>query len=97
MILDSFRLENRVALVTGGNRGLGAACAGRGGTPRPCRRRVVLPRRNPGAAYMATDNTKALRDDPDRASAILDRIPAGRWGGRPGPRNLDYLTCDQED
>jgi 2-deoxy-D-gluconate 3-dehydrogenase len=30
--------------------------------------------------YMATDNTQALRDDPDRARAILDRIPAGRWG-----------------
>ena len=30
--------------------------------------------------YMATDNTAALRVDPDRAPAILDRIPAGRWG-----------------
>jgi 2-deoxy-D-gluconate 3-dehydrogenase len=30
--------------------------------------------------YMATDNTKPLRDDPDRSKAILDRIPAGRWG-----------------
>ena len=30
--------------------------------------------------YIATDNTKALRDDPDRNKAILDRIPAGRWG-----------------
>ena len=30
--------------------------------------------------YMATDNTKALREDPDRNKAILDRIPAGRWG-----------------
>ena len=30
--------------------------------------------------YMATDNTAALRADPDRSSAILDRIPAGRWG-----------------
>jgi len=30
--------------------------------------------------YMATDNTQALRDDPDRARAILERIPAGRWG-----------------
>jgi 2-deoxy-D-gluconate 3-dehydrogenase len=30
--------------------------------------------------YMATDNTKALREDPARAKAILDRIPAGRWG-----------------
>jgi 2-deoxy-D-gluconate 3-dehydrogenase len=30
--------------------------------------------------YIATDNTRALRDDPDRHRAILDRIPAGRWG-----------------
>jgi 2-deoxy-D-gluconate 3-dehydrogenase len=30
--------------------------------------------------YIATDNTQALRDDPARARAILDRIPAGRWG-----------------
>ncbi|MCC6460859.1 MAG: SDR family oxidoreductase [Saprospiraceae bacterium] len=30
--------------------------------------------------YIATDNTQALRDDPVRSRAILDRIPAGRWG-----------------
>ena len=30
--------------------------------------------------YMATDNTKALREDAVRSKAILDRIPAGRWG-----------------
>ncbi|WP_425839045.1 SDR family oxidoreductase [Microbacterium sp. PA5] len=30
--------------------------------------------------YIATDNTEALRADPHRAGAILDRIPAGRWG-----------------
>jgi len=30
--------------------------------------------------YMATDNTQPLRDDPVRSKAILDRIPAGRWG-----------------
>lgn len=30
--------------------------------------------------YMATDNTAPLRADAERASAILDRIPAGRWG-----------------
>lgn len=30
--------------------------------------------------YIATDNTKALREDPVRSKAILDRIPAGRWG-----------------
>lgn len=30
--------------------------------------------------YIATANTQALRDDPERSRAILDRIPAGRWG-----------------
>ncbi|KRB36817.1 SDR family oxidoreductase [Microbacterium sp. Root180] len=30
--------------------------------------------------YISTDNTEALRADPARSAAILDRIPAGRWG-----------------
>jgi len=30
--------------------------------------------------YMATDNTKALREDQKRNAEILGRIPAGRWG-----------------
>ena len=30
--------------------------------------------------YMATDNTTALREDPERSREILGRIPAGRWG-----------------
>lgn len=30
--------------------------------------------------YMATNNTKALRQDAERSEAILERIPAGRWG-----------------
>jgi 2-dehydro-3-deoxy-D-gluconate 5-dehydrogenase len=30
--------------------------------------------------YMTTDNTAALRADEKRNAAILDRIPAGRWG-----------------
>jgi 2-deoxy-D-gluconate 3-dehydrogenase len=30
--------------------------------------------------YIATDNTQALQDDPDRSRALLERIPAGRWG-----------------
>ncbi|WP_116653706.1 2-dehydro-3-deoxy-D-gluconate 5-dehydrogenase KduD [Pelagibacterium sediminicola] len=33
--------------------------------------------------YIETNNTEALRADPERSTAILDRIPAGRWG-RPG-------------
>jgi 2-deoxy-D-gluconate 3-dehydrogenase len=39
--------------------------------------------------YIATDNTQALRDDPDRQRAILERIPAGRWGE---PRDLAGAT-----
>lgn len=30
--------------------------------------------------YISTDNTEALRKDADRNTAILARIPAGRWG-----------------
>jgi 2-deoxy-D-gluconate 3-dehydrogenase len=30
--------------------------------------------------YVATDNTRPLQDDPQRSAAILERIPAGRWG-----------------
>jgi 2-deoxy-D-gluconate 3-dehydrogenase len=29
--------------------------------------------------YTATDNTQALRDDPERSRALLERIPAGRF------------------
>ena len=41
-------------------------------------RRVNVNAIAPG--YIATDNTQALQDDPARSRAILDRIPAGRWG-----------------
>jgi len=30
--------------------------------------------------YIATDNTQALQDNPERSKAILSRIPVGRWG-----------------
>lgn len=30
--------------------------------------------------YIETNNTEALRTDPDRSAAILARIPAGHWG-----------------
>lgn len=30
--------------------------------------------------YMATNNTQALREDPERNREIVERIPAGRWG-----------------
>ncbi|WP_447928244.1 2-dehydro-3-deoxy-D-gluconate 5-dehydrogenase KduD [Vreelandella sp. EE27] len=30
--------------------------------------------------YMATNNTEALRNDPERSQEILGRIPTGQWG-----------------
>ena len=30
--------------------------------------------------YVETNNTQALREDPERSAAILSRIPAGHWG-----------------
>ena len=30
--------------------------------------------------YIATDNTRQLREDETRSRQILERIPAGRWG-----------------
>ncbi|HWB54966.1 MAG TPA: SDR family oxidoreductase [Tepidisphaeraceae bacterium] len=30
--------------------------------------------------YIATDNTQALRDNPSRNKAIVERIPQGHWG-----------------
>lgn len=39
--------------------------------------------------YIATDNTAALRADEGRSQAILERIPAGRWGS---PQDLQGAT-----
>jgi 2-dehydro-3-deoxy-D-gluconate 5-dehydrogenase len=39
--------------------------------------------------YIATKNTEPLRNDPMRNKAILDRIPAGRWGE---PSDLAGIT-----
>ena len=30
--------------------------------------------------YIATENTRPIREDPKRSQSILDRIPEGRWG-----------------
>ncbi|HXE42230.1 MAG TPA: SDR family oxidoreductase [Candidatus Baltobacteraceae bacterium] len=51
--------------------------------------------------YIATDNTKALREDPVRSKSILDRIPESRWGSPDdiagaamflASRDADYLN-----
>ena len=39
--------------------------------------------------YISTDNTQALREQPERNRAILERIPAGRWGR---PEDLAGIT-----
>lgn len=45
--------------------------------------------------YMATDNTTALRDDPVRSRAILERIPAGRWGQPSDLAGAAVFLCSQ--
>jgi 2-deoxy-D-gluconate 3-dehydrogenase len=48
--------------------------------------------------YMATDNTKALREDPVRSRSILDRIPAGRWGTPEDVKGaVLFLSCPASD
>jgi 2-deoxy-D-gluconate 3-dehydrogenase len=39
--------------------------------------------------YMVTDNTAPLRKDKERSKAILDRIPAEKWGE---PEDLQGLA-----
>ncbi|MBX3573493.1 MAG: 2-dehydro-3-deoxy-D-gluconate 5-dehydrogenase KduD [Mesorhizobium sp.] len=45
--------------------------------------------------YIVTNNTEALRNDPERTADILKRIPAGRWGS---PQDIGgtavYLASD---
>ena len=43
--------------------------------------------------YIATDNTQALQDDPERSRSILDRIPAGRWGSASDLGGATVFLC----
>jgi 2-dehydro-3-deoxy-D-gluconate 5-dehydrogenase len=43
--------------------------------------------------YIATDNTQALQDDPDRSRSILERIPAGRWGRASDLGGVTVFLC----
>lgn len=45
--------------------------------------------------YIETSNTEALRADPDRNRAILDRIPAGRWGRADDIAGTAVYLCSQ--
>lgn len=48
--------------------------------------------------YMATNNTKQLRDDADRSEEILDRIPQGRWGTKEDMQGaIVYLSSNASD
>ncbi len=56
------------------HRGPDPGAAERVGARTACNVNAIAP------GYIATDNTQALRADAGRNAAILDRIPAGRWG-----------------
>jgi len=43
--------------------------------------------------YIETDNTKALREDEARNRAILERIPAGRWGNPDDFKGAIVFLC----
>src|SRR5688572_1351517 len=43
--------------------------------------------------YIATDNTEALRNDPQRSKTIMDRIPAGRWGEAQDLKGAIVFLC----
>ncbi len=45
--------------------------------------------------YMATNNTDNLRKDKDRSEAIIDRIPAGRWGTPEDMSGAVVFLCSQ--
>ncbi|NLT51871.1 MAG: SDR family oxidoreductase [Ignavibacteria bacterium] len=45
--------------------------------------------------YIETDNTKALREDKARNSAILERIPAGRWGNPEDLAGAALYLCSE--
>ena len=85
MILDQFKLNDRVALVTGASTGLGAAIA-KGGVAQLtkalanewAKHGINVNAIAPG--YMRTSNTAALQADETRNRQILERIPAARWG-----------------
>src|SRR5262249_4567547 len=43
--------------------------------------------------YMRTDNTAALQRDETRNRQILERIPAGRWGGPTDVSGAAVFLC----
>src|ERR671915_1118558 len=45
--------------------------------------------------YVATEMTAALRDDPQRAPAMLARIPAGRWGEPADVQGAVVFLCSE--
>ena len=45
--------------------------------------------------YIATDNTRDLRNDPERSRQILERIPAGRWGEAADIAGAAVFLCSE--
>lgn len=45
--------------------------------------------------YISTDNTEALRNNPERSDSILARIPAGRWGQPDDFKGPIVFLCSQ--
>ena len=45
---------------------------------------------------METDNTAALRDDPERTRQLLERVPAGRWATPEDVAGPVLFLCSDE-
>lgn len=45
--------------------------------------------------YIATDNTEALRNDPQRSRQLLERIPAGRFGDPDELKGAVVFLCSE--
>jgi 2-dehydro-3-deoxy-D-gluconate 5-dehydrogenase len=45
--------------------------------------------------YIATDNTAPLREDPDRNRALMERVPAGRWGSADDLAGATVFLCSR--